>query len=232
MIEKLLLALGIIAIIFISGCTQTGAVCNKPYILVGNSCCLDKNDNGICDSDETAATQAVCGDNICNVVEDYLSCPQDCNKPIQLGKPIAAVRIYDQGNNYWTIFRREVYKPPPDGISSSGITIPISIRDKIEEIRIKTQCNVNESIVPNLGYFTCNSPINCNLGKTDINSDYRNVVRNLEKGNSVVANFVLWASFKEDDTYFFNCRINITGNNPTQAEILDFDFTYSNYVGP
>jgi len=26
--------------------------CNKPYILVGNDCCLDKDDNSICDTDE------------------------------------------------------------------------------------------------------------------------------------------------------------------------------------
>jgi len=28
--------------------------CNKPYILVGGSCCLDTNNNQICDKDETA----------------------------------------------------------------------------------------------------------------------------------------------------------------------------------
>jgi len=28
-------------------------VCNKPYILVGTSCCLDQNNNSICDKDET-----------------------------------------------------------------------------------------------------------------------------------------------------------------------------------
>lgn len=36
--------------------TNTNAnqiVCNYPYIQVGNSCCLDKNMNSICDSDET-----------------------------------------------------------------------------------------------------------------------------------------------------------------------------------
>ena len=27
-------------------------VCNKPYILVGNDCCLDKDGNSICDKDE------------------------------------------------------------------------------------------------------------------------------------------------------------------------------------
>lgn len=41
------------------GCTvtnevpnTTAVVCNKPYILVGTSCCLDSNNNGICDKDE------------------------------------------------------------------------------------------------------------------------------------------------------------------------------------
>lgn len=35
--------------------TPTGGVvvCNKPYILVGTSCCLDSNNNNICDNDET-----------------------------------------------------------------------------------------------------------------------------------------------------------------------------------
>jgi len=54
----------LVGIVFISGCTsQTGnensgqqsqqVTCNKPYILVGTSCCLDQNDNSICDNDET-----------------------------------------------------------------------------------------------------------------------------------------------------------------------------------
>jgi beta propeller repeat protein len=38
--------------LFLSGCV--GPIeCNKPYIVVGNECCLDKNDNAICDTDET-----------------------------------------------------------------------------------------------------------------------------------------------------------------------------------
>src|SRR3989344_5738625 len=55
-----LLAILLIVIVFVSGCTsQTPSntqpqqvTCNKPYILVGTSCCLDQNDNSICDSDE------------------------------------------------------------------------------------------------------------------------------------------------------------------------------------
>jgi len=37
-----------------SGCAST-PTCNPPYILVGTSCCLDQNDNSICDKDEISA---------------------------------------------------------------------------------------------------------------------------------------------------------------------------------
>lgn len=52
--SKLLFLL--VLIVFLVGCT-TGQVtkipvCNKPYILIGYECCLDKNDNSICDKDE------------------------------------------------------------------------------------------------------------------------------------------------------------------------------------
>ena len=46
----------LLALIF-TGCVQQ-VVCNKPYILVGNGCCLDKNDNRICDADEAPDEQA------------------------------------------------------------------------------------------------------------------------------------------------------------------------------
>ncbi len=34
-------------------------VCNEPYILVGTNCCLDSNDNKICDVDETTTTTSL-----------------------------------------------------------------------------------------------------------------------------------------------------------------------------
>lgn len=41
------------SLFFLIGCGQTQEViCNKPYILVGNDCCLDQNENKICDNDE------------------------------------------------------------------------------------------------------------------------------------------------------------------------------------
>jgi len=46
----------IVSLSLLSGCLDNKPVCNKPYILVGNDCCLDLNDNGICDRDETTTT--------------------------------------------------------------------------------------------------------------------------------------------------------------------------------
>lgn len=49
-------ALLLIAVLILSGCksgaTGGAVVCSKPYLLVGNDCCLDKNDNQVCDKDE------------------------------------------------------------------------------------------------------------------------------------------------------------------------------------
>jgi hypothetical protein len=50
-----------IFLVFISGCLQTqpSFVCNKPYIQVGNQCCLDINENRICDSDEVNESKPI-----------------------------------------------------------------------------------------------------------------------------------------------------------------------------
>ena len=52
--DKIFQGIGVflcLAFLIIMGCQQ-GPVCNKPYILVGMDCCLDKDNNKICDSDE------------------------------------------------------------------------------------------------------------------------------------------------------------------------------------
>ncbi len=54
------LSLLVVAILMISGfkgeITGGAVTCNKPYILVGSDCCLDSNDNSICDKDEIYKT--------------------------------------------------------------------------------------------------------------------------------------------------------------------------------
>jgi len=45
------------------GCPADSLVCNEPYIQVGTECCLDVNDNDICDSDEHLCEEN--GEDIC-----------------------------------------------------------------------------------------------------------------------------------------------------------------------
>lgn len=59
-----------IAVIFLAGCVQTSkVVCNDPYLKVGDSCCLDKDANAVCDRDEMTAVE--CAD----AVFDCSECP-------------------------------------------------------------------------------------------------------------------------------------------------------------
>ena len=63
--------LAAVFLFFLTACTNGPAViCNKPYMLVGSECCLDSNDNGICDSD----------DGILKAANGTLECPEmDCS---------------------------------------------------------------------------------------------------------------------------------------------------------
>ena len=53
--KKIILVGILVLVLFVSACTVQKVVkleCNKPYIKVGTECCLDQNDNSICDKDE------------------------------------------------------------------------------------------------------------------------------------------------------------------------------------
>lgn len=56
MMKRTILALLVLVVLVLGGCkggvTGGTIVCNKPYILVGTDCCLDKDDNSVCDKDE------------------------------------------------------------------------------------------------------------------------------------------------------------------------------------
>ena len=55
---KLMLAFSvIISILIMLGCIQPTKTCNRPYILVGDNCCLDENGDSICDKDKPVQKQ-------------------------------------------------------------------------------------------------------------------------------------------------------------------------------
>ncbi|RME52695.1 hypothetical protein D6783_04045 [Candidatus Woesearchaeota archaeon] len=67
--------------LLLTSCTETVFECNPPYIINGNTCCLDKNSNNICDSDEKDACPP------CEL--DCSSCPvQEKEKLVQVTKYI------------------------------------------------------------------------------------------------------------------------------------------------
>ena len=61
--KKIIIPFFLLIIVFLSGCiqqeTRKEIVCNKPYIRVGTECCLDQNDNNICDTDEQQTTTTI-----------------------------------------------------------------------------------------------------------------------------------------------------------------------------
>lgn len=56
----------LIVVLLLCGCIDQSTTCNKPYILVGKDCCLDENNDGICDKDKPSTTP-----------QTILSCPGD-----------------------------------------------------------------------------------------------------------------------------------------------------------
>lgn len=86
-----LFAASMICLLLISGCSQEIA-CNKPYIKIGSECCLDSDDNTVCDKDEQVKeeikpekeeqveqkAQPYCGDGSCGSDEDCDNCEDDC----------------------------------------------------------------------------------------------------------------------------------------------------------
>ncbi len=58
--KKAIIILTFFITVFLVSCIPV--TCNKPYLKVGTTCCLDQNDNSICDSDETAGKEQAQGD--------------------------------------------------------------------------------------------------------------------------------------------------------------------------
>lgn len=71
--NKSLIALLIILSFILVSCNNK-PTCNKPYILVGDDCCLDKNDNRICDKDEGSISNPIQG----YAVKEKDNCPFEC----------------------------------------------------------------------------------------------------------------------------------------------------------
>ena len=87
-------AIGLIALfLFVAGCVGDNVVCNKPYIRVGNTCCLDLNSNNICDEDEKNL----------NLTEESQSSPpsQSVTETQSEGSVFKECKAYDEETDTW-----------------------------------------------------------------------------------------------------------------------------------
>ena len=73
----ILILIAIVGVIIIGNYTKQEIACNPPYIKLNSSCCLDQNNNSICDKDEKPITQTqITG----KIVEKTRNCADECSR--------------------------------------------------------------------------------------------------------------------------------------------------------
>ena len=73
----------LVLVLLIAGCGEEEAVCEPPNISINETCCLDANNNSVCDDQETDQNSTefipdVCGNGECETGETCENCWQDC----------------------------------------------------------------------------------------------------------------------------------------------------------
>ncbi len=100
--KKLAFLITLLILILAACSAQKSFLCNKPYMQIGSECCLDANDNKICDKDETLVKQA----------PENTSAPAANNEPKQVfsvgayygdanGSKISGVDTYEDWAQYY-----------------------------------------------------------------------------------------------------------------------------------
>lgn len=124
----------LVLVLILAGCGQK-IVCNKPYILVGSECCLDKDDNGICDKDEIKEES--------KVIEEPPK--QEETKEIQETAPVEVYSVYDLQNDLNDIYGG-VYtfsKTETESINYYESVLGSNLREVVDENNPNLVYNVN-----------------------------------------------------------------------------------------
>ena len=159
---KYLFILIVVFSLFISGCMtgevvkdvedseQTNqVVCNKPYILVGNDCCLDQDDNSICDIDESQSSPS--GEPILSQSVTIEECYTggfifECESSIINSNKIT-IKLKSNIANYYAPER--IYLPQI-GINGCELTLDTSFENALvyEESKVyEIPCDIDKDVV-------------------------------------------------------------------------------------
>ncbi|MEA3254327.1 MAG: hypothetical protein U9Q22_00650 [Candidatus Altiarchaeota archaeon] len=183
------LAIGAILLLLITGCINDEkrelvplnktVTCNKPYILVSGSCCLDINDNGICDIKEEVATtttttststttqpKETCFDGIWNHNETGVDCGgacKPCTTPCDnlirdsVVKPAARTTKLCLSNNSYVPFRGLHLKVKGLGVDEITLTIKVNETYKDKSILNKSDLVIGNISIRLIGAVEINS---------------------------------------------------------------------------
>lgn len=139
----------VLLVIFLFGCEQV--ICSEPYIRVGTDCCLDEDNNKICDKDETIEESStiiisepkiverkvyeyVCADG--SIVDVTSKCPiEEVDEP-----PTIVIPHLENTNEENTVIETVTFRPACiSGINGGEIffrsgTIPTRIKVQAKEV--------------------------------------------------------------------------------------------------
>jgi hypothetical protein len=129
--KKIILIL-LLTMIFIIGCSQN-ITCNTPYILVGGSCCLDKDNNSICDKDETKTE------------------PENINEVIK--ETVEETKELSEAD----LFKESILLESKDGVTLSLDSFDVEIQNenlaKITKIKVTILNKGAKSIIPSINIY-------------------------------------------------------------------------------
>ena len=148
MAKALFIILVLVISIFLVGCANQieKPLCSSPYIeYQKGNCCLDSNNNSICDNDEKNETvkteekiiKPACGDKTCDLTESCSSCEADCGKcKIFLIKDTYSQdreMLRELGNDSF----RAVRQSSPNNLT---VIIPIEFYQPVENVLYNVNC--------------------------------------------------------------------------------------------
>lgn len=230
-ITKVLSSLLILSfLVIISGCVEE-VTCNPPYILVGNGCCLDLNDNKICDFDEEKITTTVTTQEPSTTVISqrtgdldvrenfFVSCKKSSSHEewcdIEFNNGVNEITV-DTGSlgaqeNNLVEIATWIYNKGSSDIKNIGYDISCDQISPVLEENILTKTDDNYKSISSSTYFRCTG---CNLGCECTPDRYGEVINRLRLGDETTFRIELFGVRSFPETADLDCDVRIFSEDP------------------
>jgi len=220
----------LVALVISSGCINqappasepTGGQCLSPKKMIGNICCYDENNNGVCDMEDLGCPDSCddnnsctddscsgktdfkcvhdmispcCGNGVCEESEDINNvCPEDCMVLDVTDFALSSEKAYMVGNTF-----KFIHTVTADPQKHFFLNITAGSED-MQDIRYTFECNSSQ-----------NSDID------SINSEVVNVSDNLEEKINKFedANYRIYTNFQDEKTGTFSRDVDVVKSGET-----------------